>query len=885
MKRLIILSLILALSSEVYSQTGVAINNTNNDPAASSMLDISSTTKGILLPRMTEVQKNAIVSPDTSLIIYQTNGADPGFYFYTGTGWEPMEGTAKAIDDLLDGSDGLGLSNMFLGSMAGETNISGGNYNVGLGVSALQSLTSGDNNSAVGYFALNQNSTGSNNTASGYYSMYFASTANDYNVAVGQNAMRGTAAYTSSDYNTAIGSAALYSINGADYNTAIGRRSLYLTSTGNGNTASGYYSMYSNTTGIYNTASGYQAMYNATTGNDYNIAIGQYAMNGTAAYTNSDYNIAVGGNALYSIDGGDYNIATGYYSMYDNTTGAYNTASGYHAMRYATTANDYNVAMGRYAMRGPVAGYTNSDYNIAIGDYALYSIDGTLSGGDNNIALGNHSLYTNSEGIGNLAFGYYSLFDNTTGDYNTASGSYSLTDNTTGTYNTASGYSAMRYATTANDYNIAIGRNAMRGPVAGYTASDYNIALGDYALYSINGGDYNFAVGRNSLYSNTTGNYNTATGYYSMYYATTSNDYNIAIGRNAMRGPVAGYSASDFNTALGDYSMYSINGGDNNAGVGRNSLYATTSGIGNIGMGSYSGDNITTGSYNIMLGYDIDAPTATASNQLNIGNLIYGTGLDGRDAILSSGNIGIGTKTPDAKLDIYYSGAMIQMENSTSAHKWEFYTGGSVGNDGLGIYDRTNGAYRLAINDAGYIGLGTTSPTHNMHLVHDQFTTTGGLILENSFNNASWQFYVSQSSRNLALYVSGASRGSFDDASGVYSPVSDKRLKENIESLDGPQMLEKLISLEPKRYDFIDRTEKYKHYGFIAQEVQTLFPEFVTYNEESDLYVLSTTELIPVTIKAVQEQQKTIESQKAEINDLKAQMKEMQQTLKALSNK
>ena len=107
--------------------------------------------------------------------------------------------------------------------------------------------------------------------------------------------------------------------------------------------------------------------------------------------------------------------------------------------------------------------------------------------------------------------------------------------------------------------------------------------------------------------------------------STSNAEKNIAIGTTALDSITQG----DYNIAIGDYSIYSINGGDLNTGFGKNSLYSTTSGIGNIGMGSYSGDNITSGSYNIMLGYDIDAPSATSSNQLNIGNLIYGTDLDG----------------------------------------------------------------------------------------------------------------------------------------------------------------------------------------------------------------------------------------------------------------
>ncbi|MDB9944496.1 hypothetical protein OAD26_00660, partial [bacterium] len=61
-------------------------------------------------------------------------------------------------------------------------------------------------------------------------------------------------------------------------------------------------------------------------------------------------------------------------------------------------------------------------------------------------------------------------------------------------------------------------------------------------------------------------------------------------------------------------------------------------------LGYQAGDNVITGSNNIILGYDIDAPSATADNQLNIGNAIYGD--------LSTGFIGIGTTSPTAKLTV-----------------------------------------------------------------------------------------------------------------------------------------------------------------------------------------------------------------------------------------
>jgi len=58
-------------------------------PSASAQLDIASTSKGMLVPRMTFVQRNAIASPATGLLIYQTDFVS-GFYFYNGTVWTPV---------------------------------------------------------------------------------------------------------------------------------------------------------------------------------------------------------------------------------------------------------------------------------------------------------------------------------------------------------------------------------------------------------------------------------------------------------------------------------------------------------------------------------------------------------------------------------------------------------------------------------------------------------------------------------------------------------------------------------------------------------------------------------------------------------------------------
>ena len=83
MKNVFTLLAAVLLTATTYAQIG--INNEN--PDASAALDITSTTGGLLVPRMTETQRDAISSPATGLMIYQTDGT-VGFYYYNGSSWD-----------------------------------------------------------------------------------------------------------------------------------------------------------------------------------------------------------------------------------------------------------------------------------------------------------------------------------------------------------------------------------------------------------------------------------------------------------------------------------------------------------------------------------------------------------------------------------------------------------------------------------------------------------------------------------------------------------------------------------------------------------------------------------------------------------------------------
>ena len=83
MKNIFTLLAAVLFTATTYAQVG--INNEN--PDASAALDITSTTGGLLVPRMTETQRDAISPAATGLMIYQTDGT-VGFYYYNGSSWE-----------------------------------------------------------------------------------------------------------------------------------------------------------------------------------------------------------------------------------------------------------------------------------------------------------------------------------------------------------------------------------------------------------------------------------------------------------------------------------------------------------------------------------------------------------------------------------------------------------------------------------------------------------------------------------------------------------------------------------------------------------------------------------------------------------------------------
>ncbi len=350
-----------------------------NTPAASSILDITSTNKGLLIPRMTAVNRLAIPSPANGLLVFQTDGVT-GIYLAKAGVWSLINTSGGSVWSLtgnigtIDSSNFIGttdntplnirvnnrkagridpnLSNTFWGYLSGTANTIG-QYNTAIGDSALYLNTTGYQNTVIGATAMYSNTIGNYNTANGTASLYNNIRGNE-NTASGSFALYSN---TIGNDNTANGVLALFNNTEGYFNTAIGNSSLYSNTIGHSNTANGTGALFSNFSGTSNTASGFLSM---------------------SANVSGEQNAAFGSYSLYSNTSGGYNTATGYCALYSNTTGSYNTALGYSTTPLIDTINNWTgigYFVGDASSRGNMVEIGNTSVEVIRGqvNWSTYS--------------------------------------------------------------------------------------------------------------------------------------------------------------------------------------------------------------------------------------------------------------------------------------------------------------------------------------------------------------------------------------------------------------------------------------------------------------------------------------------------------------------------------
>jgi hypothetical protein len=484
MKKFFVTFLVIA-SLATNAQVGIGVAAT--DVEASAQLEVKSTTKGLLSPRMTEAQKNAISTPATGLLIYQTDGTS-GFYYYDGSIWKQglgPQGVAGAA-----GASGQTNTSLLYSSIATYAD----------GAAPTDAPSSVTSNGNFGWYFKNTNS-GSSRKINWYIAPKSTTmTVSDlkglylefFNVAMtNASDMPFIAVYTKptgvNDAASWYKSRRFYTFSGSPTaNTRyLGFANLGAASPNTYNTSLLNMGV-GTTTGTF--ASTEEIIFISIVSNSASLA-------GACEFVANKFGIVTGTSTqefLFMPPSSIANLS----GFVDLTTSQ--TIAGSKTFNSDVTVNGIKVGKGNSSeSTNTILGYnvlnsiTSGGSNVAIGYQSLYS--NTV--GNNNTSVGVNSMNQNISGGGNVAFGQTSLYNNTTGSENAAFGAYALVGNTTGGKNIGVGQSALGTNETGSN-NTAIGYSAdvTTGGLTNATAIGYDakvdannkIQLGNSSVTSVN---------------------------------------------------------------------------------------------------------------------------------------------------------------------------------------------------------------------------------------------------------------------------------------------------------------------------------------------------------------------------------------------------------------
>lgn len=281
----------------------------------------------------------------------------------------------------------------------------------------------------------------------------------------------------------------------------------------------------------------------------------------------------------------------------------------------------------------------------------------------------------------------------------------------------------------------------------------------------------------------------------------------------------------------------------------------------------------------------------------------------GAVTIDASNNVGIGTSSPTVRLQVTSgsTGTLAVQSTGTSGQYpssgsgMEFVAGSASAQDSIISYNRTSsswrdlylqantllfgtaGSERARIDSSGNLLVGTTSPASNVggfqvsfnpgtskyagavvNTKTDNSTVTNGFLVKYtgvSPTDGNYIFLCQDSGNTNRFYVTNA---------GGTGGTSDATLKKNIETTrDG--YVNDLCKIRIVKYNWKTQDDNApKYLGWIAQEVEEVFPRMVETDPETGFKSVTYSPFVPMLIKAVQEQQALIESLTARIAALEA---------------
>ncbi len=235
------------------------------------------------------------------------------------------------------------------------------------------------------------------------------------------------------------------------------------------------------------------------------------------------------------------------------------------------------------------------------------------------------------------------------------------------------------------------------------------------------------------------------------------------------------------NTAVGYKALEASTTASNNTAVGGFALLANSTGTHNTAHGRSALGAVTTGTYNTAIGYDSGGLITTGGKNTIIGRY------DGNEG-------GLDIRTADNNI---------------------------VLSDG-------DGNPRLHSNNLGQFMLGTATVINNSSLTVNNVSGTGGVAI----TDGTYYRQLYQSS-DQNFYFNNGSNQAYLSSAGSWTNASDARLKTNIRDIE--YGLSTVVATQPRHFERIDVDGTY--IGFVAQELQTVIPEVVSGDPDTQLGV------------------------------------------------
>lgn len=765
----------LILISFFATGQGVAVNEDGSSADASSVLDVKSTTKGLLIPRMTRAEREAISSPATGLLVYQTD-ENPGIYCNSGTPGSPVweltitVGGQNWVEDTAN-------HYLYPASMANRIGIGTSAPAAALHVADSSVVFTGDDNIST---TVEAPVTG-HGTRMMWYPEKSAFRAGTLSQGIGDNFWnKDSIGWHSMALGTDVLALGWWSTALGNNTKAFGQYSM----TSGGNTKA--YGDYSIATGNFTEAkSPYSSVFGRSTqSNGYaGMVIGTYndtlvspeysasalsplfiVGNGSMGSRSNAMSVHYNGSAVFH---GEYVAtpddppATGagtrmmwYPDKSALRAGTLHSGTG-DTMWDKNNVGMYSMALGTNVMASGKYSTAFGFVTTASGDYATSAGRQVTASGDNSFAIGNltKARAPNSAAFGrgtqanaysSVVLGYFNDTVVSEEYYYTSTSPIFLIGNGQDInnrsnammvqYNGGVAFYGEHTSTPEDPPESGVGTRMMWYPDKAAFRAGHVV---DTAWNKGNIGDYSFAAGYNPM----------ASGYYSIAlgsYARATGNNSISLRGNA-QGNLS-FAASG-GQAVGDTS---ISIGSNN-GVG-NASVSIGSGLAAIGDHSVvlGFSSITTGTSSVAIGEDLEVNSykSTAFGSFNVGGGSTSTWVDSDPlfelgsgssdisrsnalTVLKNAKTGINTATPAEMLHVKGQAgeiAKVRLEGNTNMAVLEYYNGSSYG-AGVGYSITNNNLFlnhngNVVVKD-GKLGIGTNTPQAGIHVDDDPVLFSG----------------------------------------------------------------------------------------------------------------------------------------------------------------